>query len=212
MRTLLAAVAVAGLGLAPAAEPTVRDLTLDIELLPARFDFELESDEVSASNDDSFDQAYGFAIGGRYGYGWAGSPHTVVGGVQGTLGLYEYDPSSSSYTTYGVRLTLGYGYGISDDWTVLGEVLGEFGIAEFEFGSSAALDGFAAEGGYYRFGFETRVVYEISDRWLANAHLGYLIGTSDLSGGGREVTIDHSGPLFGLGASYRFGADPKRLE
>lgn len=212
MKSLLLVVLMAGFGLATAAEPTVRDLTLDIELLPAKFDFELDSDEVSTTNDDSFDQAYGLAIGGRYGFGWAGSPHTVVGGLQGTFGSYTYDPSDSSYTTYGLRLTVGYGYALSDDWTMLGEVLGEFGSAEFEFGSSPAHDGFSADGQYHRVGFEFRVVYEISDSWLANAHLGYLVGTSELSGGGRDLDIDHSGPLFGLGASYRFGADPKRLE
>lgn len=196
----------------PAVEPTVRDLTVDVEILPAEFEFDLSSSEVSVSTDDSFDQALGFAIGGRYGLGWPGSPHTFVGGLQGIIGLYEYDPSSASYTNYGLRATLGYGYAISDRWTVLGELLAEFGIAEFEFGSSDAVDGTTLDGDYQRYGLQTRVAFEITDSWLTNAHLGYMFGSAELEGDGRTLDMDQSGFLLGIGCSYRFGGAPERLE
>ncbi|MDA3962581.1 MAG: hypothetical protein PF961_17480 [Planctomycetota bacterium] len=195
-----------------AAESTIRDLTFDIEVLPAKFDYELSSEEVNASASDSFDQAIGLALGGRFGWNFPGSPHSLVTGAQLTYGAYTYDPSSSDYTTYGLRGTAGYGYAIADQWTLLAEFLLEYGMAEFNFGSSDAIDGFSVDGDYYRVGAEVRGVYEISDSWLANAHLGYLMGTSDLTGSGRDLTIDHTGPLFGIGISYRWSAAPTRLE
>lgn len=210
---LLAVAAAAALGALPlaGAEPTVRDLTIDLEILPAEFDFELRSDEVAVDTDDSFDQALGLAIGGRYGFGWAGSPHTVVGGLQATLGKYEYDPSDATFTSYGLRATLGYGYAIGDRWTVLGEVLGEYGLAEFELSASTA-GGLSLEGDYTRLGLELRGVFDISDHWLTNAHLGYMIGSATLDGSGRTLDMDQSGILFGIGLSYRFSAAPRRLE
>ena len=208
----MAAVLIVSAPLLNAAEPTVRDLTVDIELLPAEFDFELRSSEVAVDTEDSFDQALGFALGGRYGLGWPGSPHTVVGGLQLTAGLYEYDPSDASYTSYGVRATLGYGYAINDRWTVLGELLAEYGIAEFKFGTSDAVSGIALDGDYDRFGAEVRGVFEISDQWLTNAHLGFMVGGASLDGDGRTLEMDQSGVLFGIGLSYRLGASPQRLE
>lgn len=195
----------AGASLA-AAEPIVRDLTVDIELLPAEFEFQFRSAELDLAADDAFDSALGAAVGVRYGFNRAGSRHGLILGGQLTAGQYGYDATDSTYATYGLRATAGYGFALSDRWTLLVEPMVEYGLASWDL---APLD---LEGDYWRYGGELRVAWAMSEAWIVNLHGGWMHGESNLDDGDRSLEVEHQGPLLGLGIAWRWSAAPRRLE
>src|SRR5688572_22753907 len=51
-----------------ASELVVRNLSVDLELLPTDFDYELDDGVLTRSGSDSFDQVIGLAVGARYSF------------------------------------------------------------------------------------------------------------------------------------------------
>jgi hypothetical protein len=207
-RLLLLAGCAAGI---QASELVIRDAFLELELPPRDFSFTLADGNGTRSGEDSFDSAYGLSINGLYSFAGAGDSHGWIVGGELALAQATYG-SIGHLTSYVLRADGGYGWAYSDRWTIKGLAFVGYGRATLDITGNSAFSAFSASGAQLSYGAKLGTVFTLSERFLLNADVGYLIAKNDLSGGGVDMTIDNEGLLFGLGLTYRFSASPRPLD
>ncbi len=207
--------AVLGAGLfgswASASELVVRNLHADLELLPADFDYEIDDGVVNRSGSDSFDQVIGLAIGARYSFASTGDSHGFLVGAQVTVAQGAYD-GVGNLTDYGLRAEGGYGYALSDKWTISGVLRAGYSWSTFDLTGNDVFSAVSLSGSGFSYGAALGVDYQLTDRWQISAAVGYLVTNFDLSGDGVDATIDRAGLSAGIGFLYRLSNQPSPLE
>lgn len=196
---------------APASELVIRDAFVEIELPPTDFSFTLDDGTGTRSGKDSFDSAYGLSINGLYSFAGAGDTHGFIVGGELALAQASYD-SIGHLTSYALRADGGYGWAYSDLLTFKGLVFVGYGRATLDITGNSAFSAFSATGTQISYGAKLGAVITLSERFLLNLDVGYLLANNELSGGGVDMTIDNEGLLFGLGVTYRFSASPRPLD
>lgn len=198
-------------GIVHGSELVVRNLHADLELLPADFDYEIDDGVVNRSGSDSFDQVVGLAVGARYSFASTGDSHGFLVGGQVTVAQGAYG-SVGHLTDYGVRAEGGYGYAISDDWTVNAVLRVGYAWATFDLTDNGQFSSASLSGSGLSYGASLGVDYQLTDRWQISASAGWLMTSFDLSGDGVDATIDRAGFCAGLGFLYRLSNQPSPLE
>lgn len=193
------------------AELVVRNLHMDLELLPSDFDYEVDDGVTKRSGSDSFDSAVGLAVGARYSFASTGDSHGFLVGGQITVAQAAYD-SYGHLTDYGIRAEGGYGYAFNDLFTFnfllrLGYSWATLDLAENDTFSSLSLTGSGLS-----YGAAVGVDFQLTDRWQLNSAVGYHFTSFDLSGNNVDATIDRSGFCISIGFLYRLSNQPSPLE
>ncbi len=194
-----------------ASELVIRDAFIELELPPRDFSFTLDDGNGTRSGKDSFDSAYGLSINGLYSFAGAGDTHGFIVGGELALAQATYG-SIGHLTSYALRADGGYGWAYSDRWTIKGLAFVGYGRATLDITGNSAFSAFSASGSQLSYGAKLGTVFTLTERFLLNADVGYLIATSELSGSGVNMTIDNAGLLIGLGLTYRFSASPSPLD
>lgn len=194
-----------------AAELSVADLRLGLDLRPTDFDFEASNQLGTVSGSDSFDTGFGASLRGLYGFGRPGAALGLVVGGEVTTSWHQYD-GDSDYRTYGMRALAGIEYHATENWAfdLLG--YGGFGYAEFEVADNELFDGFTSDGYLGEYGLLLGSQYRLSRHWLVQAELGWTQHSAELEGDAFDITLEQFGPTAFLGFSYRFGGLPPALE
>ena len=204
-----------GLALLPAAhasELVVRDLIIDLEFLPAAYDYTLDDGETSRSDSDEFDSAIGIAIGGRYSFAGPGDRHGFIVGGELCGAQYGTSDPEGHLTTYGARVEGGYGFALSDRWTIIGLAEVGYGLATFDVTGGGDFPTFSADGTTLTYGAALGVDFAVTERVLVGVDLGYQVRTIDLSGNGLDIELEQGGLRAAIGLTYRFSARPSPLE
>lgn len=197
---------------AAALELVMRDVHLALETLPTDFDFTYTSAGNSTrSGEDAFDSGFALSGGGRWSLAPRGSRLAGVAALDAVVGNYVYDGSGINVTTGG-RLGLGLGCALSDRWIILAGASAEYGLATFELPQSAATGAIAVDGDYLGYGANLDGFFAVGERWWLQAGVGWRSLSYQLSGDGRAIDIDAAGVVFSVGAVFRYGIAPRRLE
>lgn len=194
-----------------ASELVVRNLHADIELLPADFDYEIDDGVLTRSGSDSFDQVVGLAVGARYSFAGTGDSHGFLLGGQVTVAQGAYG-SVGNLTDFGVRIEGGYGYALSDSWTVNLLLRVGYGWATFDMTDNENFSAVSLSGTGLTYGAALGVDYVVSDRWQISVTGGYQTTSYELSGSGVDATVDRAGFSASLGFLYRLSNQPSPLE
>lgn len=193
------------------AELRVADLRLGIESRPADFDFEISNDLGTVSGSDSFDSGFAVSARGLYALRRPGSAGGWLLGGEVSASWHQYD-EESDFTSLRLRGMGGYGYALSDRWAVHGLLYVGTGVASLDLADGDTYDGFTADGSLVDYGAVAGVRYELSRHWLLEAEAGWLESDAQLEGNGYDISVQETGPTFYIGATYRFGGLPPRLE
>jgi hypothetical protein len=194
-----------------ASELVVRNLHVDLELLPSDFDYTIDNGVTDRAGSDAFDSAIGLAVGARYSFARTGDSHGFLIGGQVTVAQAAYD-SFGHLTDYGLRLEGGYGYALNDRWTVNLLLRGGYGWATFDISENQDFSSVSLSGGGITYGAALGIDLMVGDRWQINTAVGYQMTSYDLSGGGVDATIDRAGLCASLGFLYRLSNQPSPLE
>jgi opacity protein-like surface antigen len=197
---------------AGAAELVVRDLVINLEFLPAAYDYKLTDSNGSREGSDEFDSALGIAVGGRYSFAGPGDSHGFIIGGELCAAQYGSSDPDGHLTTYGARIEGGYGLALSDRWTV--SVLADVGyaLATYDVTGGSAFPSFSASGTALSYGAGLGVGFAVTERVLVGVELGYQIRSLSLSGSGIDIEADQAGMRAAFGLTYRFSARPRPLE
>ena len=195
-----------------ASELVVRDLIIDLEFLPAAYDYTLDDGETSRSDSDEFDSAIGIAIGGRYSFAGPGDRHGFIVGGELCGAQYGTSDPEGHLTTYGARVEGGYGFALSDRWTIIGLAEVGYGLATFDVTGGGDFPTFSADGTTLTYGAALGVDFAVTERVLVGVDLGYQVRTIDLSGNGLDIELEQGGLRAAIGLTYRFSARPSPLE
>lgn len=194
-----------------AAELVQRDLILSVGEQPTAFTYTLSDPTSSRQGSDSFSQNVGVEVGGRYSLAGAGDASSLVLGGALVANQAGYG-SSGHYTGYGLRLDGGYGWAISDAWSVGGRLELGLGLATFDLQAGDAFPAVSTSGSTISYGVAVDVDYALSDTFTALLEVGYLRTDAKLSGGGVDLNIDTTGFSFALGIAYRFSVAPRPVD
>jgi hypothetical protein len=194
-----------------ASELVIRDAFIELELPPRDFSFTLDDGTGTRSGKDSFESAYGLSINGLYSFAGAGDSHGFIVGGELALAQATYG-SIGHLTSYALRADGGYGWALSDRWTIKGLAFVGYGRATLDITGNSAFSAFSASGSQLSYGAKLGAVFTLSERFLLNADVGYLSAANELSGGGVDMTIDNAGLMIGFGLTYRFSAFPRPLD
>lgn len=193
------------------AELVVRNLHMDLELLPADFDYEIDDGVTTRSGSDSFDSAFGLALGARYSFAGTGDTHGFLVGGQITVAQAAYD-SFGHLTDYGLRVEGGYGYAFNDLLTFNVLLRGGYSWATFDLTENDNFSSISLTGSGLSYGAALGIDVQVTERWQLNGAVGYHLTSFDLSGGNVDATIDRSGFCISLGFLYRLSNQPSPLE
>lgn len=194
-----------------ASELVVRNLSMDLELLPADFDYEIDDGVLARSGSDSFDQVIGLAVGARYSFAGTGDSHGFLIGGQVTVAQGAYG-SVGHLTDYGLRIEGGYGYAFNDSWMLNLLLRGGYGWATFDMTDNDNFSAVSLSGSGITYGAVIGIDYVMSDRWQFSVSGGYQTTSYDLTGSGVDATIDRAGFCASLGFLYRLSNQPSPLE
>lgn len=194
------------------AELVVRDLIIDLEFLPAAYDYTLTDESGSRSDADEFDSALGIAIGGRYSFAGPGDRHGFIVGGELCAAQYSTADPEGHLTTYGARVEGGYGLAINDRWTIVALVEAGYGMATFDVTGGSSFPTFSASGTTLNYGAALGVDFAITESVLVGIDIGYQIRTVDLSGNSLDIELEQAGLRAAIGLTYRFSARPSPLE
>jgi hypothetical protein len=213
MIRLVAAAALPVVAAAPllGAELVVRDLSLGLELQPTSFTYKLKDATGTRSGNDSFSSGYGAFLGTRWSFAGPGDSGGFLIGGEITYDQFTY-VNGGAYTTYGGRLLGGYGFALSDRWSLEGLVDAGAGAGSFNVKGRAAFSSYTATGLYYSYAARLGVSFAVTERLLIDADAGYRFNTSNLTAGSTKVTLTGSGLCAALGLRYRFSNSPAPLE
>ncbi|MBA3683704.1 MAG: outer membrane beta-barrel protein [Planctomycetes bacterium] len=206
---LIAACATSQLG---AAELVVRDIGLGLQMQPSDFSYTVESPSVTTSGSDGFDSGYGIVVRGLYSFTGAGDRHGFLAGLGLGYAQYAYD-QSGELVTYGIDGGGGYGFAVTDQLHLSAMARLGLGVAHLELPDSGAFPAFSADGASLSYGVEFGIGYQITERLVIGADLGYrqdnyvLAGTHDI-----DVTLDNTGFVGTLSVCWRLAVTPWRLE
>jgi opacity protein-like surface antigen len=197
---------------AGAAELVVRDLVINLEFLPAAYDYKLTDSNGSREGSDEFDSALGIAVGGRYSFAGPGDSHGFIIGGELCAAQYASSDPDGHLTTYGARVEGGYGLALSDRWTI--SLLADigYGLATYDVTGGTAFPSFSASGTVLSYGAGLGVGFAVTERVLVGVELGYQIRSLSLSGSGIDIEADQAGMRAAFGLTYRFSARPRPLE
>jgi hypothetical protein len=194
-----------------AAELVQRDLLLTVGEQPTSFTYTLSDPTSSRQGSDSFSQNVGVEVGGRYSFAGAGDASSLVLGGALVANQASYG-SSGHYTGYGLRVDGGYGWAISDAWSVGGRLELGLGLATFDLQAGDAFPALSTGGSTISYGVAVDVDYALSDTFTALLDVGYLRTDAKLSGGGVDLTVDTTGFSVAIGIAYRFSVAPRPVD
>lgn len=195
--------------LAGAAEHRIADLVVLAESRPTAWDFRWHGESVDRSGSDEFDRAWAGGLGGRWGWGRPGLPHHALVGVDALW--VEQTVGDGGLRGPLLRLTAGYGYGLSD--RVLATVMPAVGCgaASFRLPGGAAGDG-ELSGRQIEVGVRAGLRCRIGERWLLGVEAGWLQGWDSFHDGTTTVDIDRRGLWTGLSVGYLLETGTRSLE
>jgi len=193
------------------AELVVRDAHLDLELLPTDFDYDLSGATTSGSSEDSFDRHVGLAAGVLYSFSGPGDAHGIIVGGEVAVSQASYG-SIGNLTAVSLRGQVGYGWALTDRWTVHGLAEVGYGLSTFDITENSAFSAVSMDGSQFGYGARATVQYSFSDLLHISLKAGWQEVEYDLSGSGVDLTLNNSGMMIGLGISYRLSNTPRPLE
>ena len=196
---------------ASSAELVIRDVGLQLAILPTDFDYTVEDPTVSRSGSDGFDSGYGLTLGGLYSFTRAGDRHGFLAGVGLDVGTYAYD-GGGDMATLGGSACGGYGVQLFERLDLRGLVRIGLGVADLSLPATTSTNALDATGGYLAYSAEVGLGFAITDHLVVDASAGYGLSNATLSGDDIDVTLDTSGPRFALGLAWRLTNTPWRLE
>lgn len=195
----------------PASELVQRDLIFSAGELPNAFSYSVNDGTGARSGTDAFSQNIGVSVGGRYSFAGPGDASGLVLGGALVANQASY-ASIGHYTGYGLRLDGGYGWAITDRWTVGGQVEVGYGLATFDIQSTSAFAAASDDGSTYSYGVAFDLDYTITSKLTLLLDLGYLKTIANLSGSGVTIKLNNSGFAAALGIAWRFSDSPRTLE
>jgi len=193
------------------AELVIRDIGVGLELPPTGYSFTVTNDTGTRSGSDSFSSAYGASIGGRWSFARIGDASGPVAGIGLAIDHASY-ATGGKWSSTEVRGEAGWGWALSDRWSVLAEGLLGIGAARLTVDGNGAFPGYSANGGLLTPGAQAVALFSFSDRWIGSATLGYRYGLAKLSGDGTDVDLTVSGFALGIGLAWRITDRPFLLE
>ena len=196
---------------ASTAELVIRDVGLQVAILPTDFDYTVEDPTVSRSGSDGFDSGYGLTLGGLYSFTRAGDRHGFLAGVGLDVGAYTYE-GGGDMTTFGGSACGGYGVQLFERLDLRGLVRVGLGVADLSLPATTTTNALDATGGYLAYSAELGLGYAITDHIVVDASVGYGLSNAALTGDDIDVTLDTSGLRFALGLAWRLTNTPWRLE
>jgi hypothetical protein len=196
---------------ASAAELVVRNLYVDLEFLPADFDYQIKDGNGTHSGSDAFDTGLGLAFGARYSFARTGDEHGFLVGAQVVVSQASFD-GIGHLTDYGFRAEGGYGIALNDSWSVSLLARLGYGWSTFDLSDNAEFPAVSLSGTALTYGGAVGVDWAVSERWQISTTVGYLMTGYDLSGGGVDLTLDRGGFAASLGFLYRLSNLPRPLE
>ena len=194
-----------------ASELVVRNANLNLEFLPAAFDYTLTNAGSSRSGSDQFDTAFGIAAGGRYSIAGPGDSHGFIVGGHAFADQASY-AGIGHLSDFGVRVDGGYGYAFNDTWTTYLMAEAGYGRSTFDITSASTFPAVSLSGSSLRYGVVFGIDLTLVERWLVNGDIGWIKSTSSLSGGGVDLSLNRQGLMAAIGISYRFSTRPRTLE
>ena len=194
-----------------ASELVQRDFTFTVGEDPTAFSYTLTDANGSRTGSDSFSQNIGVAVGGRYSFSGPGDSSGLVVGGALVANQASYQ-SLGHYTGYGLQLFGGYGWAITDTWSLGARLQAGLGLATFDLQSNAAFPSVSTTGSTFSYGAAVDLDYAITEKLTVLLDLGYLMTTASLSGGGVTLKLTNSGFAGALGIAWRFSAAPRPLE
>jgi len=194
-----------------ASELVQRDFTFTVGEVPTAFSYTLTDANGSRTGSDSFSQNIGIAVGGRYSFSGPGDASGLVVGGALVADQASYQ-SIGHYTGYGLQLFGGYGWAISDAWSVGARIQAGYGLATFDIQANPAFPSVSTTGSTFSYGAALDLDYAITEKLTVLLDLGYLTTTANLSGGGVTLKLTNSGCAGALGIAWRFSAAPRPLE
>ncbi len=196
-----------------AAEFVMRDAEVSAAVLPTAFDFTLDTPSFSRTGTDHFKAGTALDAGGRYSLGRGGDPFGLVIGIDAATQAFSYD-SEDFLFAYGLRGSLGGGYALNDDWSLIGEVGFTYGKTKLSLPGTSAAPAFSASGNYHSVDARLVGLYTITSRILASAQWGWrAVTTHDLTtNAGDSLTLKQKGLSIGIGVTWRLSTAPVRLE
>ena len=205
---LLGAAAGAGVH---ASELVQRDLTFTVGEVPTAFSYTATNANGSRTGSDAFSQNIGVAVGGRYSFSGPGDASGLVigGALVANQATYQ---SLGHYTGYGLQLSGGYGWALSDNWSVGARALLGYGLATFDLQANSAFPAVSSSGSTYTYGAMVDVDYTVTEKLTVLLEVGYQATSASLSGSGVTLKLNERGFAAGLGIAWRFSAAPRPLE
>jgi len=196
---------------ASSAELVIRDVGLQVAILPTDFDYTVKDPTVSRTGSDGFDSGYGLTLGGLYSFTRAGDRHGFLAGVGLDIGTYTYE-GGGDMTTLGGSACGGYGVQLFERLDLRGLVRVGLGVADLSLPATTSTNALEATGGYLAYSAEIGLGYAITDHLVVDASAGYGLSNATMTGDDIDVTLDTSGPRFALGLAWRLTNTPWRLE
>jgi hypothetical protein len=194
-----------------ASELVQRDLTFTIGEVPSAFSYTATAANGSRTGNDAFSQNIGVAVGGRYSFSGPGDSSGLVIGAALVANQASYQ-SLGHYTGYGLQVDGGYGWAVTDSWSVGGRVLVGYGLATFDLQANTAFPAVSSSGSTLTYGAMVDVDYSITEKLTVLLDVGYQQTSANLSGGGVTLKLNEHGFAGALGIAWRFSAAPRPLE
>jgi hypothetical protein len=194
-----------------ASELVQRDLTFTVGELPSAFSYTATSGGSSRTGTDAFSQNIGVAVGGRYSFSGPGDSSGLVVGGALVANQASYQ-SLGHYTGYGFQINGGYGWAVTDSWSVDGRVLLGYGLATFDLQANSAFPSLSSSGSTLTYGAMVDIDYTITEKLTVLFDLGYQQTSANLSGGGVTLKLNEHGFAGALGIAWRFSVSPRPLE
>lgn len=190
-------------------EAPVADLRLVAEARPAAFSYAWSKDGATRSGDDGFDRALAVGMGGRWGWGRAGSPHLLLAGAEALWSDERFGDGGLAGPL--VRLEAGWGYALSERW--LATATGVGGIAWRTFttpGGALGDDRLRGTGG--ELGLRAGLRWSLDRRWGLAGEGGWLTVRDRLQGAGARLDLDRSAAWLGIALSWTIDPGPRPLD
>jgi hypothetical protein len=193
-----------------AAEFTLADVRMGLSMLPSEFSYRVTDNGRSTTGSTSFRSGFGIGALAAYAFSHPGDSGAFFIGAEAVAGRYAYE-SDGVYESADLRLIGGYGYAITDRWSVEAHPWIGGGYGRFSIPSAGLYQGLTVSGAEYQYGATLGSTFAFAHNWLAAGSAGWMESTAEQRGDGLELRMHQSGPCFFLGLAYRFDAAPPRI-